>query len=148
MENQNIVIIRLPLVYDKIGDIIQASGNFKLLDNYLKLSFLPVYPMIFPGHIHYPVEISKILDFIEKIIKKGNSLRTIYNIAGNNKKSLWDLFEEMALCKNKKVLKINFKILNKIIPNVIKSFLIKNSSILQQIIIIDHTEYKEKKEYL
>jgi len=148
LKNQNIVIIRLPLVYDKIDDIIQANGNFKLLDNYLKLSFLPFYPMIFPGHIHYPLEISKIFNFIEKIITKENSVRSIYNLAGKNKKSLCDLFEEMASYKNKKVLKINFKILNKIIPNVIKSFLIKNSSILQQIIIIDHTEYKEKKEYL
>ena len=94
------------------------------------------------------VEINKISNFIEKIINNGNMGRSIYNIAGSNKKSLWDLFQEMASYKNKRVLKINFKILNRIIPNMIKSILIKNSSILQQIIVIDHTEYKEKKEYL
>ena len=148
LENQNIVIIRLPLVYDKINNIIQATGNFKLIDSYLNLSYLPVYPMIFPGHIHYPVEINKISNFIEKIINNGNMGRSIYNIAGSNKKSLWDLFQEMASYKNKRVLKINFKILNRIMPNMIKSILIKNSSIFQQIIVIDHTEYKEKKEYL
>ena len=104
--------------------------------------------MIFPGHIHYPVEINKITNFIEEIITKGNTGRSIYNIAGKNKKSLWDLFQEMASYKNKRVLKINFKIINKIIPNIIKNFLIKNSSVLQQTIVIDHTEYKEKKEYL
>ena len=148
LENQNIVIIRLPLIYDKINDIIQATGNFKQIDSYLNLSFLPVYPMIFPGHIHYPVEINKIANFIEKIITNGKTRRSIYNIAGKNKKSLWDLFQEMASYKNKKVLKIDFKTFNKIIPNVIKNFLIKNSSVLQQIIVIDHTEYKEKKEFL
>ena len=74
--------------------------------------------------------------------------RIIYNIAGNKKKSLWDLFQEMADYKNKKVLKINFKIFDKVLPNIFKNFLIKNSSVIQQLIVIDHTEYKEKKEYL
>ena len=64
------------------------------------------------------------------------------------KKSLWDLFQEMADYKNKKVLKINFKIFDKVLPNIFKNFLIKNSSVIQQLIVIDHTEYKEKKEYL
>ena len=104
--------------------------------------------MIFPGHIHYPVEINKISNFIEKIINNKNRERTIYNIAGNEKKSLWDLFQEMANYRKRRVLKINFRILDKILPNIIKSFLIKNSSVIQQLIVIDHTEYKEKKEYL
>ena len=104
--------------------------------------------MIFPGHIHYPVEINKISNFIEKIINNGNLGRSIYNIAGSDKKSLWDLIQEMALYKKKRLLKINFQILNKILPSFIKKILIKNSSILQQIIVIDHTKYKEEKEYL
>ena len=104
--------------------------------------------MIFPGHIHYPVEISKIANFIEKIIKKGNVGPSAYNIAGSDKKSLWDLIQEMALYKRKRLLKINFQILNKILPSFIKKILIKNSSILQQIIVIDHTKYTEEKEYL
>jgi len=148
LENQNITIIRLPLVYEKKDNIIQPSGNFKQIDNYLKLNFLPIFPMIFPGHIHYPVEINKISNFIEKIITNKNKERIIYNIAGNKKKSLWDLFQEMADYKNKKVLKINFKIFDKVLPNIFKNFLIKNSSVIQQLIVIDHTEYKEKKEYL
>jgi hypothetical protein len=148
LENQNISIIRLPLVYNKMNNIIQPVGNFKLIDDYLNLSYLPVYPMIFPGHIHYPVEVSKIYNFIEKIISDRNISRAIYNIAGSNKKSLWDLIQEMASYKKKRLLKINFKILNRIMPNIIKRILIKNSSILQQMIVIDHTEYNEKKEYL
>lgn len=148
LKSQNIAIIRLPLVYDKINNIIQATGNFKLIERYLNLGYLPVYPMIFPGHIHYPVEINKISNFIEKIINNGNIGRSVYNIAGSDKKSLWDLIEEMALYKKKKLLKINFQILNKILPSFIKKILIKNSTILQQIIVIDHTKYKEKKEYL
>ena len=148
LENQNITIIRLPLLYEKKDNIIQPSGNFKQIDNYLKLNFLPIFPMIFPGHIHYPVEINKISNFIEKIITNKNKERIIYNIAGNKKKSLWDLFQEMADYKNKKVLKINFKIFDKVLPNIFKNFLIKNSSVIQQLIVIDHTEYKEKKEYL
>ena len=148
LENQNIAIIRLPLVYDKINNVIQATGNFKLIERYLNIRYLPVYPMIFPGHIHYPVEISKIANFIEKIINKGNVGPSVYNIAGSDKKSLWDLIQEMALYKKKKLLKINFQILNKITPIFIKKILIKNSSILQQLIVIDHTEYEEKKEYL
>ena len=67
---------------------------------------------------------------------------------GKNKKSLWDLIQEMALYKKKRLLKINFQILNKILPSFIKKILIKNSSILQQIIIIDHTKYTEEKKYL
>jgi nucleoside-diphosphate-sugar epimerase len=148
LEKQNITIIRLPLVYEKNNNIIQPSGNFKQIDDYLKLNFLPIYPMIFPGHLHYPVEINKISNFIEKIINNKNRERTIYNIAGNEKKSLWDLFQEMANYRKRRVLKINFRILDKILPNIIKSFLIKNSSVIQQLIVIDHTEYKEKKEYL
>ena len=54
----------------------------------------------------------------------------------------------MADYKNKKVLKINFKIFDKVLPNIFKNFLIKNSSVIQQLIVIDHTEYKEKKEFL
>jgi len=104
--------------------------------------------MIFPGHIHYPVEINKIYNFIKKIINDGNIGRSIYNIAGSDKKSLWDLIQEMALYKKKRLLKINFKIFNRIMPNIVKKILIKNSSILQQVIVIDHTEYKEKKKYL
>ena len=148
LKSQNIAIIRLPLVYDKINNIIQATGNFKLIERYLNLRYLPIYPMIFPGHIHYPVEINKISNFIEKIINNGNLGRSIYNIAGSDKKSLWDLIQEMALYKKKRLLKINFQILNKILPSFIKKILIKNSSILQQIIVIDHTKYKEEKEYL
>ena len=148
LEKENVTIIRLPLIYEKMNNIIQPTGSFKQVDNYLKFKFLPVYPMIFPGHIHYPAEVNKVSHFVEKILLSQNREPSIYNIAGDKKKTLWDLFEEMANQKNKKILKISFNIFNKIAPNILRSYLSRNSSVLQQLIIIDHTLYKEKKEYL
>jgi nucleoside-diphosphate-sugar epimerase len=148
LEKENVTIIRLPLIYEKNKNIIQPTGSFKQVDDYLKFKFLPIYPMIFPGHIHYPAEVNKVSDFVEKIILNENRKPTIYNIAGDKKKTLWNLFEEMANQRNKKTLKINFNIFNRIAPKILKGYLSKNSSVLQQLIIIDHTLYKEKKEYL
>ena len=148
LENENIIIIRLPLVYQKIDGLIQANGNFKLIHRYFDLNFLPIFPMIFPGHVHYPIEISKVSRFIKEIITRKENGRFIYNIAGADKKSLWDLIEEIAFKKKKKLIKINFLICKKFLPKFIRNILIKNSSILQQLVVIDHTNYKEKKNYL
>ena len=148
LKNYNVVIIRLPLVFEKIKNIIQSTGNFKQIDNYLNFSFLPAYPMIFPGHIHKPVEIIKISNFIEKILFNKTKEYLIYNIQGKDKKSLWDLFFEMASDRKKRTLKINLILFNKLMPTIIKNYLKKNSSFLQQLAIIDHTIFEEKKEYL
>ncbi len=148
LENENINIIRLPLVYQKINDLIQANGNFKLIHSYFDLNFLPFFPMIFPGHIHFPIEISKVSKFIKEIITRKEKGRFIYNIAGSDKKSLWDLIEEIAFKKNKKLIKINFLFLKKFLPQFIRNILIKNSSIFQQLVEIDHTNYKEKKKII
>tara|TARA_B110000263_G_C15287628_1_gene501663 strand:+ start:74 stop:880 length:807 start_codon:yes stop_codon:yes gene_type:complete len=148
LKNQNVIIIRLPLVLKKIKNVIQSTGNFKQIDNYLNFNFLPVYPMFFPGHIHNPVEIIKISNFIEKILFNKNNEYLIHNILGKEKKSLWDLFFEMAFNRKKKTLKINLILINKFMPSIIKNFFKKNSSFLQQLVIIDHSKFKEKKEYL
>ena len=148
LKNQNVIIIRLPLILERINNVIQNTGNFKQIDNYLNFNFLPIYPMFFPGHIHSPVEIIKISIFIEKILFNKNKEYLIYNILGKDKKSLWDLFFEMASIRKKKTLKINFILFNKFIPAIIKNFLKKNSSFLQQLVIIDHSKFEEKKEYL
>ena len=104
--------------------------------------------MFSPGHIHNPVEIIKISNFIEKILLNKNDKNIIYNILGKNKKSLWDLFFEMASNRNKKTFKIDLILLNRFMPSIIKNILKKNSTFLQQLLIIDHSEFKEKKEYL
>lgn len=148
LKNYNVVLIRLPLIYEKIENVIQGKGNFKKIDNYLNLSFLPLYPMVFPGHIHKPVEIIKISNFIEKILFNKKKEYLTYNILGKHKKSLWDLFFEMASKRNKRTLKINLTLFNKLMPIIIKKYLKKNSSFLQQLTIIDHSKFEEKIEYL
>ena len=148
LKNQNVTIIRLPLVFEKIGNVIQSTGNFKQIDSYLNFNFLPLYPMFFPGHIHNPVEIIKISNFIEKILLNNNKEYLTYNILGKEKKSLWDLFFEIASSRKKKTIKINLIWFNKFMPSIIKNFLKKNSSFLQQLVIIDHSKFEEKKEYL
>ena len=148
LKNQNVVIVRLPLVIEKVQNIIQSTGNFKKIENYLNFNFLPIYPMFFPGHLHNPVEVAKISDFIEKILSNKDREYLTYNILGKDKKSLWDLFFEMASNKNKKTIKISLILFNKFMPNVIKTNLEKNSSFLQQLLTIDHSKFEEKKDYL
>ena len=104
--------------------------------------------MFFPGHLHNPVEVVKISDFIEKILSNKDREYLTYNILGKEKKSLWDLFFEMATNKNKKTIKISLILFNKFMPNVIKTNLEKNSSFLQQLLTIDHSKFEEKKDYL
>ena len=104
--------------------------------------------MIFPGHIHKPVEITKIYNFIKKILFNKSREYLIYNIQGKDTKNLWDLFSEIASDKNKKIIKIDLSMINKLMPNIIKNYLKKKSSLLQQLVIIDHTKFIEKKEYL
>lgn len=104
--------------------------------------------MFFPGHLHNPVEVAKISDFIEKILSNKDREYLTYNILGKDKKSLWDLFFEMASNKNKKTIKISLILFNKFMPNVIKTNLEKNSSFLQQLLTIDHSKFEEKKDYL
>ena len=148
LKNYNVIIIRLPLIFEKIKNIIQGTGNFKKIDAYLNLSFLPIYPMVFPGHIHKPVEIVKIYYFIEKILLNKKREYLTYNIQGRDEKNLWDLFFEMATKRKKKTLRINLILFNRLIPNIVKNYLKKNSSFLQQLIIIDHSIFDEKIEYL
>lgn len=137
-------IIRLPLLVDERIRKIQNKGNLSLFYKYLNITFLPFYPMISPGHLYQPVSIHNLTNFISKIILKKNISRKIYNISGKKKKTLWDLFEEIAICKNKNFLKINVSILNIFLPKFIKEFLKKNNSFLQQLIFIDNTKYNNK----
>jgi len=146
----------ISLLTSPLADIKEKSTSFNnsgvhnstAICSPLNFNFLPIYPMFFPGHIHSPVEIIKISNFIEKILFNKNNEYLIHNILGKEKKSLWDLFFEMAFNRKKKTLKINLILINKFMPSIIKNFFKKNSSFLQQLVIIDHSKFKEKKEYL
>jgi hypothetical protein len=63
------------------------------------------------------------------------------------KKRVYGIFE-IASIRKKKTIKINLIWFNKFMPSIIKNFLKKNSSFLQQLVIIDHSKFEEKKEYL
>ncbi len=148
LENEKVVILRLPLLYYEINNVLQPAGNLKKIFNYLSLRFPYVYPMIYPGHIYEPLEINKLMTFIENLILKKEKSENIYNIAGNEKKKLWDIFDQIAKHEKKKVLKINIEKIEKLIPNFIKSHINKSQNIFQQLISIDHTKFNEKKTFL
>jgi nucleoside-diphosphate-sugar epimerase len=138
------VIIRLPFLYKEDDGKIQNSGNLNVLFKYLNIN-LPIYPMIYPGHVYEPLNINKFLTFLDQIIQNKYEDKIFINISGNEKKSLWSLFEMLAKEKNKRVFKIN---ISNFIPNFLIKKLKKNNSFLQQFITIDNTRYDEDKKIL
>ena len=64
LKGTNVIILRLPFLYNEINEIIQKEGNLKQFYDYLNLKFLPIYPMIYPGHLYQPVQLKKLLIFI------------------------------------------------------------------------------------
>ena len=143
--SKKIVILRLPFLYKKTNGVIKKGGSLKIFFKYLDTKFLPVYPMIYPGHIHRPVEISKLSIFIFNLIKKKNiHKQKIYNIVGKDKISLWDLFSDIAFLKKKKIYKLNTKFIRKILPNFILNYFRKSLN-LQMLLSIDNSNFKEKK---
>ena len=144
IKGTNAIILRLPFLYDEINEIIQKEGNLKQFYDYLNLKFLPIYPMIYPGHLYQPVQLKKILIFIENIIFKKRNLKKIYNIVGKNKKYLWDLYYQIASYKKKRVLKINTQLIEKLMPTFVKTC-IKKINIFQQFLTIDHSKFVGKK---
>jgi len=144
LKGTNLIILRLPFLYNEINGIIQKKGNLKKIYNYLNRKFLPIYPMIYPGHLYQPVQVKKILIFIENIILKKKPKR-IYNIVGKNKKYLWDLYCQIASYKKKRVLKINMQLVEKLIPLFVKARIKKKQNFFQQLLTIDHSKFFEKK---
>ena len=100
--------------------------------------------MIYPGHLYQPVQVKKILIFIENIIFKKRNLKKIYNIVGKDKKYLWDLYYQIASYKKKRVLKINTQLIEKLMPIFVKAC-IKKINIFQQLLTIDHSKFVGKK---
>tara|TARA_Y100000590_G_scaffold189287_1_gene215630 strand:+ start:1490 stop:2302 length:813 start_codon:yes stop_codon:yes gene_type:complete len=138
------IIIRLPFLIEKENNSFKNSGNLKEFFKYLKKKYLPIYPMISPGHIYQPVDIDKLLDFLEKVILEDKK-NEVYNIVGKYKKCLWELFEEVAKIENKKIIKINLNFVKKILPEIVKKQLRKRTGVLQQILSIDHSDFSERK---
>jgi len=139
--NKNLTIIRLPLIIERNKGILLPKGNVSKLFNYLKKVRLPIYPMIYPGHIYQPIEISVLRNRVIKIIKKNKSTNTI-NLVGNKKISLYSLFEEIAEIEKKKIFKIDLRFFYKFLPFFLKNFIKKQNNFIQQISSIDHSRFK------
>ena len=144
----NTIILRLPLLIERKNDCIRKSGNLSFFFNYLNLNFLPIYPMIFPGHTVELLEVDKIANFIETVLLNNDNTKKIYNLSNGNKVKLWDLFEEIANKKNKKICKINFSKIINIMPSFLIEFLKKKSNFLQQLVNIDNSNHLEEKTIL
>ena len=134
---KNTTILRLPFIINKNKN----SGNLKILNKYLDNKFLPLYPMIYPGHIYGPIEIDKLCLFINKILKTKQK-NFFFNLIGQKNLTLWDMFEFIAKKKNKKILKINTIFLNKISNFNQKNKFIRNNDFLSQLFSIDHSNFK------
>ena len=137
----NLTIIRLPLVIMREKNILQPTGNISKLFDYLKKVKLPIYPMIYPGHLYQPIEIKMLEKEIIKIIFKNKKNKKI-NLVGTKKISLWEIFKEIADMEKKKIFKIDLRYIYKIMPKIIKSFIMKQNNFIQQIASIDHSKFR------
>lgn len=147
LNKNEVVILRLPLIYTIKKEKIQNEGQMKYIHNYLNYKLIPIYPMFFKGNTYQPVEVKNLYQFILKIIKTGER-KNLYNLVGKNKKTLWDLFNSVAENKNKKILKIKIGFFKKVLPNFLKKYLMKKKNIFQQILEIDSTKFNGKKTVL
>ena len=137
---ENLFLIRLPLVYQKENNIIQSKGNVSKIFNYLKMK-LPVYPMIYPGHLYQPIEIEYLKNTILEIIR-GSEIRNEMNLVGSKKIYLWDIFKEIAENEKKRTLKLDLRYVYKLLPTSLKSIIKKQNNFIQQIASIDHSNFK------
>jgi len=133
---KNTTILRLPFIIDKNKDM----GNLKILNKYLENKFIPIYPMISPGHIYSPIEINQFCLFINKFLKNKKK-KLYYNLIGKDRLSLWEMFESIALKKNKKIIKIETSLLNRILNYNQKNRFIRNNDFLSQLFSIDHSKF-------
>ena len=104
--------------------------------------------MIYPGHIYQPVELDKLIDYIEILILNKSQKNKVLNIIGDNNKSLWDLFEQIARIKKRRILKINIKIFTQFMPKFLINSISKKSNVLQHFLSIDHSQFNEGKTIL
>lgn len=139
---QNLFVLRLPLIIQTVNGKIKNNGNLSYIYNYFKILKLPIYPMIYPGHIYSPVELIYVAKTIKDIIENKNN-KKIINISGVRSESLWSLSQKIAKIKKKKIFKINSLLVKKIIPNFLTKYIAKQDNFFQQILCIDHTNFKK-----
>ena len=96
---RNTTILRLPFIINENKN----SGNLKILNKYLENNFIPIYPMINPGHFYSPIRINQLCFFINKILKFKKK-KSYYNLIGTIKLYLLDMFYFKAQKKNKKII--------------------------------------------
>ena len=141
LKDTNSIIVRLPLIYEKTNNQIVNNGNFKQLFNYLNFR-LPIYPMIYPGQIYEPLTTDKLLNFFQHLFLNKNIDQKYFNLCGEYKKNLFDIFEEIAKQQNKIPIKLN---LNRLLPKFLTQYFLKKNGFFQQLSNIDNTNIKENK---
>jgi dTDP-4-dehydrorhamnose reductase len=138
INKKNTTIIRIPLLFKKNNkQEYIPEGNLRQLFNYLDLIYLPVYPMLYPGHKYNPLNIEDLLYFLEKKIF-SKKIHKIYNLQGNKMLKIWDIFYDIAKQKKKSVFKIKINLNKKYVPIFVKNFLKKRNNFLQQLFSINH----------
>lgn len=141
--SKNLTIIRLPLIVMRKKNILQPKGPIVKFFNYLNCVKLPIYPMIYPGHLYQPIDIKFINKTIINIIKRNTSNKII-NLIGEKKLCLWDIFKEIADMKKKRVAKVDLRFFYKFMPVKIKLLIKKQNNFLQQFASIDHSKLNTK----
>ena len=112
---KNLIIIRPNLIIDD-----NFAISRKEFEKYIKLPFR-FLPMIYPGNLYSPINVNKLSEFIIGLIEKNFSTPKIYNIHGNKDYNLWQIFDNFCKTKNKKAIKIDIRLIDKLLPNFIKS---------------------------
>ncbi len=147
LTENNVTIIRLPLIIKHNKDkLIENYGQVSIFFKYLKVPIL-FYPMIFPGNIFTPLDISRLLYFTNEIIE-GKKKNKIYNLLGKDKVNTFEIFRKIASNKNKKIIKINLEIFIKFLPIKIKKLIYKYNFLYNIFGNINFEDIKEEKEYL
>tara|TARA_B100000787_G_C16196851_1_gene301531 strand:+ start:1578 stop:2363 length:786 start_codon:yes stop_codon:yes gene_type:complete len=130
------IILRLPLLYKK--KYFENSSSKLILYKYLKINF-PIYPMFYPGSLYQPLKIKTLSNFILNIIKKKKK-KGLFNIVGEKKYSLWDIFDKISKIERKKIFKLHTKFLNFFLLRL----LLANKRINLQLLSLDQTIIKNK----
>ena len=142
------IILRLPLIINKTKRHYINGGQLRLFFNYLNFKFLPIYPMIYPGTKFDPVLLNDLINFISKLVTQKKIIKKIYNLSGGKDLNMWDIFEEIAKIKGKRIFKVKIKFLNIILPNYFKKLLQKRSTFIKHLLMFDNTNLTPKRTIL
>ena len=140
--SKNLIILRLPLVIEKIDNHYVKSGNLKKIFDLIDKPYMFVVPIISPGHLYQPIDIKVLCKNIEEIIRT-NSGQMYHNVVGSDQVYLSNIIHEIAENKKKFTFKINVKFIYKFLPEFLKKIIKKQNNVIQQIASIDHTNFKK-----